>query len=119
MNLYQENILDHYKNPRRWGEIADADQVLEGANISCGDEIRFFLKFDRKNKIADLRWHGRACAICLASASMLAEQLIGQPIAQIKKLTKKEILANLGIDLSPIRLKCALLPLETLKKLEP
>lgn len=115
MNLYQENILDHYKNPRNWGQIKGADKVLEGANASCGDDLIFYLKLDKKQKISCIKWQGRACAISLASASMLSEQIIGKTPQDIQNIAIDQIKKNLGINLSPIRLKCALLPLETLK----
>lgn len=118
MNLYQEQILDHAQNPRHWGEIKAADRVLEGANLSCGDELRFFLKIDKPGKIIAIRWNGRACAICLASASMLSEQIVDKTIREIQNISTDDILRNLQIPLSPIRLKCALLPLLTLQKLK-
>lgn len=118
MNIYQENILDHAKNPRHFGEINNADQVIEGANPFCGDELKFFFKISQDYKIKDFSWTGRACAICLASTSTLSETLINKKISQVKKLAAKDHLENLGITLSPTRLKCAILPLETLKKLE-
>lgn len=116
MNLYQEQILDHYKNPRNWGQIKDAQKVLKGANVSCGDDLIFYLKLDKKQKINGVKWQGRACAICIASASMLSEQIIGQTPEEIQNIAIDQIKKNLGIALSPIRLKCALLPLETLKE---
>lgn len=116
MNIYQENILDHSQNPRNWGQIKGADKVLMGANISCGDELQFFLKIDRAGKIKAVRWFGRACAICLASSSMLSEQIVDKNFKDVQKISTDDILRNLKIPLSPIRLKCALLPLLTLQK---
>lgn len=116
MNLYQEQIIDHYKSPHNWGSIKDADKILEGANVSCGDDLKFYLKLDKNHKISDIKWHGRACAICIASSSMLSDQIKGQTLSQIEKISTDDIRNNLGIPLSPIRLKCALLSLETLKR---
>ena len=116
MNLYQEQIIDHYQSPHNWGEIKDADKVLEVANVSCGDDLTFYLKLDGDHKISDIKWQGRACAICIASSSMLSDQIVGQTLDQIQKIDINQIKENLGIPLSPIRLKCALLPLETLKR---
>lgn len=116
MNLYQEQIIDHYKSPHNWGSIKGADKVLEGANVLCGDDLTFYLKTDKKNKITNVKWRGRACAICIASASMLSDQIKGQTLTEIGKISADDIRNNLGILLSPVRLKCALLPLETLKR---
>jgi nitrogen fixation NifU-like protein len=112
-NLYQEQILDRYHHPRHQGIIEDAAKH-EGANRTCGDEITIYLRTDA-GVITDLRFESRACAICTASADLLADRLISQPETEIAQITPKEVQKMLGIPLSPIRLKCALLPLETLK----
>ena len=117
MNLYQENILDHYKNPRLYGELKNHNKTIEGANIFCGDEIKYFFKLSKNDKILQVSWTAQACAICMASCSILSEQIINQNLESVSKITKEQILTNLGIKLSPTRLKCALLPLETLKKI--
>lgn len=116
-DIYQENILDHYKNPRNFGELNKCTHQLTGANISCGDEITWYLDINN-NKIAKANFTGRACAICTASCSILSTQLIGKTIQEISDLKTKDITDNIGIPLSPVRLKCALLPLETLKDLK-
>ncbi len=112
--MYQENILDHYKNPRNSGRIDKASVHHHEYNPLCGDEIEMFLIIKDK-KIADVKFHGRGCAISQASASMLTEEIKGKSIEELKKMTKENILELLGISLSPVRLKCALLSLDTLK----
>ena len=113
--MYQENILDHYKSPRNFGKINDASVHHHEYNPLCGDEIEMFLIIDKDKKIADVKFNGHGCAISQASASMLTEQIKGKNIDGLKKLTKENILEMLGITLSPVRLKCALLSLDTLK----
>lgn len=113
--MYQENILDHYKNPRNFGKIENASVRHHESNPLCGDELDLFLVIDKNRKVADVRFNGRGCAISQASASMLTEQIKGKSIDELKKMTKENILEMLGIPLSPVRLKCALLSLDTLK----
>ena len=113
-SMYQENILDHYKRPRNFGKISNASVHHHEYNPLCGDEIEMFLIIKDK-KDADVKFHGRGCAISQASASMLTEEIKGKGIDELKKLTKENILELLGISLSPVRLKCALLSLDTLK----
>ena len=113
--IYQENILDHYKNPRNFGKIENASVNHHEYNPLCGDKIDMFLIIDKNNKIVDVKFHGSGCAISQASASMLTEQIKGKNIKELKKLTKENILELLRIPISPVRLKCALLSLDTLK----
>jgi len=112
--MYQENILDHYKRPRNFGKINNASVHHHEYNPLCGDEIELFLVVNDK-KVADVKFQGKGCAISQASASMLSEEIKRKSIEELKKLTKENILELLGISLSPVRLKCALLSLDTLK----
>lgn len=112
--MYQENILDHYKNPRNFGRIGNASVHHHEYNPLCGDEVEMFLTVKDK-KIADVRFQGKGCAISQASASMLTEQVKGKGIDELKEMAKEDILKMLGIPISPVRLKCALLSLDTLK----
>ena len=115
-DLYREQILDHYKNPRRRGTIEEADARGEGMNPLCGDEITITLSYgDDGETIEDVRFEGRGCAISQASTSMLMEKIVGRPASSVADMPKEELLDELGIPLGPVRLKCALLGLTTLK----
>ena len=113
--MYQENILDHYKNPRNFGKIENASVHHHEYNPLCGDEIDIYLIIDQNKKIIDIKFSGKGCAISQASSSMLSEEIKGKKIDELKKLTKENILNMLGIPISPVRLKCALLSLDTLR----
>ena len=112
--MYQENILDHFKNPRNFGKIENASVHHHEYNPLCGDEIEMDMVIENK-KVVEIKFNGHGCAISRASASMLTEQIKGKSIEEIEKLTKENILEMLGIPISPVRLKCALLSLDTLK----
>jgi len=113
--MYQEQILDHYKNPRNFGKIMNATVHHHEYNPLCGDEIEVYFLIDSDRNIADVKIYGKGCAISQASASMLTEKVKGKNIAMIKKLTKEDILEMLGIPISAVRLKCALLSMDTFK----
>jgi len=117
-NLYQEQILDRYHHPHHLGEIKDATFKLEGANRSCGDELQIYIQTDDQ-LITDARFTAHACAVCTASADLTLDRIIGQPTTTIDSLTADNVKESIGIPLSPIRLKCALLPLETLRGYKP
>ena len=112
--LYREVILDHYKNPRGHGVIDDADAVAEGQNPLCGDEVSIAVAFEG-DTIADVKFQGRGCAISLAATSMLTDLVKGRTAQEISAMPKDELLEEIGIPLSPVRLKCALLGLGVLK----
>ena len=114
-DLYRDFILDHYRNPRNAGTLPNPDATFEDNNPLCGDKIRMDLKVE-DGRVADVRFAGRGCAISMASASLLTEQIKGMPLADIAKLGKDEVLGNLGIDISAARLKCALLGIKVLKQ---
>ena len=114
-DLYREQILDHYKNPRQKGLIESSDYSYEDDNPLCGDFLHVDLKVDEKGIITDAKFEGHGCAISMASADMLLESLIGKKIEDAKKLSKQDILDLMGIELSPVRLKCALLSLKVTK----
>ena len=114
-DLYREVILDHYKNPRYKGQLPDHDLTFEDENPLCGDFLHVDLKTDGQGIIIDAKFDGHGCAISMASADMLLESLIGKTIEDAKQLTKQDILDLLGIELSPVRLKCALLSLKVTK----
>ena len=114
LSLEQQQIFELYKHPRFGGEVENADIVAKGANESCGDEVRLTLRLEGET-IMQIRHATRGCAICTAAADLLAARLEGQAKTCVGALSTEEIVAELGIPLSPVRLKCAILPLETLK----
>jgi nitrogen fixation NifU-like protein len=114
-DLYREIIIDHYKKPHYRGHLDPHDIRFEDDNPLCGDHIEITLRLDGDGKVADGRFDGKGCAISQASADMLIESVIGKPLEEVKKLSKQDILDLLGIDLGPVRLKCALLSLKVLK----
>src|ERR1017187_6951193 len=112
--LYRDFILDHYRNPRNAGILDHPDASFEDINPFCGDKIRVDLAI-RDGVVTDVRFKGRGCAISQASASLLTEEIKGKSLAEIDKIGKDEVLANMGINISPARMKCALLGLKVLK----
>jgi len=113
--MYREVILDHYKNPRNKGTLDPADFSFEDDNPLCGDRIRIDVRVGEDNKVKEVAFSGQGCAISQASASMLTEHIIGKSLDEVKQLSKDDILELLGIELGPVRLKCALLSLKVLK----
>jgi nitrogen fixation NifU-like protein len=115
-DLYREVILDHYKNPRGHGVIEDADAEAEGQNPLCGDEVAIYVAFGEDGETIDeVKFSGRGCAISQAATSMLMEMVEGRTATEVGELSKEELLEEIGIPLTPIRLKCALLGLGVLK----
>jgi nitrogen fixation NifU-like protein len=114
--LYREVILDHYKNPRGHGVIDPADATAEGMNPLCGDEVSIYVSFEEDgDTIHDVKFSGRGCAISQASTSLLIEMVKGRKATEIAELPKEDLLEEIGIPLTPVRLKCALLGLGVLK----
>ena len=114
-DIYREIILDYYRNPRNYGKIENPDISKRDSNPLCGDELEMHINL-KDNKVTDVKFTGKGCAISQASASMLTELIMGKDFDYVKKLTKEEILENLGLpDLGPARIKCALLSLKVLK----
>lgn len=114
MNIYQQQIMEHYHHPQNVGEPASFSLAAVAENISCGDETKVFLTLDQDN-LASMHHITNGCAICVASASLLSQELAGKNINQILTLDKANIEAILGIELTPARLRCGLLPLEAVK----
>jgi nitrogen fixation protein NifU and related proteins len=112
--FYREYILDHYKNPRNFGRLENPDITHEEDNPLCGDVVGMDFRI-KDGAIEDIRFHGRGCAISQASASLLTERLKGMALDDAKKIDKNDVLGELGIQISPARIKCALLPLKVLK----
>ena len=113
-DFFRQNILDHYQNPRNYGTLERPDISAEDSNPLCGDEIRMDLRV-RDGVIEDVRFSGKGCSISRAAASMLTEEIRGKTLEEVKRIGKEDVLEMLGIELGPVRLKCALLALKTLK----
>ena len=113
--LYRELILDHYKNPRHKGKIENSQYEFEDENPLCGDHLEIYLQTDENGVVRNAKFEGHGCAISMASADLLMDSIIGQTLDHVKKLSKQDILDLLGIELSPVRLKCALLSLKVAK----
>jgi nitrogen fixation NifU-like protein len=114
-DFYRELIIERYKSPRNRGELAPADFSYEDDNPACGDHIRIDVRVDENNQVSEAVFSGHGCAISQASADLLMESIAGKPLEEIKELSKEDILEMLGIELGPVRLKCALLSLKVLK----
>jgi len=114
--MYREVILDHYRNPRGHGAMDEPDAEAEGMNPLCGDEVTIFVSLAEDGAtIDDAKFSGRGCAISQAATSMLTELVKGRSATEVATLPKEELLEEIGIPLTPIRLKCALLGLGVLK----
>jgi len=114
MNIYRENIIEHYKNPVNFGSLKNYDIKANDLNLSCGDEVSIEIKLDH-DKIKEAKFQGKGCAISLASTDILLEHLKGKSINEIKKLNDKDIIKLLGVKLTLTRMNCAVLPLNALK----
>ena len=114
MDLYRDEILDHYKHPRHFGHLDEPSLTFHDSNPFCGDEITLELKI-ADGIVADVAFTGHGCAISRASASMMSDEIIGKPLEVLRGWNKEDILDLLGIDIGPVRMKCALLPLKALK----
>jgi len=114
-DLYRQIIIERYKSPIYRGELDPHDISFEDENPLCGDQIRIDLRVDENNVVKEAAFSGHGCAISQASADLLLETVIGKSLEEVKAVTKQDVLDLLGIDLGPVRLKCALLPLKVLK----
>ena len=112
--LYSEVLFDHFRNPRNFGRLPDAEISYEDFNPLCGDRIRIELRL-REGVIAEARFQGDGCAISLAAASMLTELVVGAEIAEGEIISSERLLSALGSDIQPTRMKCALLALEAVR----
>ncbi|MGD1995970.1 MAG: iron-sulfur cluster assembly scaffold protein [Anaerolineae bacterium] len=112
---YREHILDHYQNPRHWGRLKDPNLVGEADNPVCGDRVRLELQLDQAERVAEVAFGGKGCVISLAAASMLAEHVHGRGLEELHGLTDRDLLAMLGVNLSRVRTRCALVALEALR----
>jgi nitrogen fixation NifU-like protein len=113
-DFYRDYILDHYRNPRNFGSLERVDVEAEDLNPLCGDQIRMQLRLD-DGVVSEVRFSGKGCAISQASASMLTERVKGMKLTDVAKLSKDVVLEDVGIGISPTRMKCAMLGLRVLK----
>lgn len=114
-DLYREYILEHYRHPHNFGTMEHPTFEAEGQNPLCGDEIKVQVLVGSDDKVADVKFSGNGCAISQASMSILSDELIGKPIDVVAAMTREDIVELIGIDLTPVRLKCALLGLVVVK----
>jgi nitrogen fixation protein NifU and related proteins len=113
-DLYRDYILEHYRRPHNFGVLETPTASFEGANPLCGDRITMQLGI-RDGVVAEIAFTGRGCAISQASASLLTDEIMGMPVEKAEAYRADDLLDLLGIDISPARLKCAMLSLETLE----
>lgn len=115
-NLYREQILDHYKNPRNYGKVDNPTATCRLYNSACGDDITVSVKLRKRTMLEDMKFEGHGCAVSTASASLLSEKVKNMSVKEVMNLKKEDVLNLLGTKLTPTRLKCALLPLEAIHK---
>ena len=114
-DIYHEMIIDYSRNPVNYGEIEDHDVTYHDSNPLCGDSIDIDMKID-DNKVSDIKFHGKGCAICMACSSVLTEIAKGKDLDEVKNISKNDVLSELGLEhLQAVRIKCALLSLKVLK----
>jgi nitrogen fixation NifU-like protein len=114
-DLYRDEILEHYRQPHNFGTLDEPDATYEGNNPLCGDRITMMLTLDDAGTVSDVAFSGRGCAISQASASLLTDEIRGRSVEEVETMKNQDILDLLGIEISPARLKCALLSLDTLQ----
>ena len=115
MNIYRENILDHHRNPRNYGRLKSPSVSVDETNPLCGDHLHFDLAIEG-GTLNDIKFEGGGCAISLAGASMLTEEVKARALSAVEDMTDKDMLALLGVPLSPTRTKCGLLAISGLRK---
>lgn len=115
MNIYREQIMDHYRNPRNRGPLPGADAAVEESNPVCGDRLKLMYKLDG-DRLSEIRFEGEGCAISLAAASMLTELAQGKTLTELRAIRDEDMLAEIGVPLSPTRVKCGLLALSGLRR---
>lgn len=114
MDLYADNILDHFRSPRGKQSVSQPSVTHEEKNLSCGDGVKLSLKIE-DDKITEIGWDGTGCAISQAAMSMLSEELIGKTLTEIRAISPQYMLDILGVPIGPRRMKCAMLGLHTVK----
>jgi len=117
-NIYRQKVMSHYTAPENKGKMKNPSRVFNGVNPLCGDEVTFYVRLDSGKRIKEVKWEGAGCAISQAAASVFSGMIKGKTLAAARKLTSQKFLQALDIELSPVRRKCALLPLYTIKEQE-
>jgi len=115
LDMYAEEILDHYRNPKNFGKLEKPDVTVRELNPLCGDQYEFQVKISN-GRIEDVKFNGDGCAISTASASMLSEFIKGKKISDVKRMSQKDLMGILKIEVSPARIKCAMLAFDIVKK---
>ena len=113
--LYRDQILEHYKRPHNFGVVEDADLEFEDTNPFCGDEQHVTIKLDAEDRVSEVAFEGKGCAISTAATSLLTDELVGKTREEVLRLPKEYVLELLGIDISATRMKCAMLGLKIVK----
>src|ERR1700679_252410 len=113
--LYRDQILEHYKRPHNFGVVEDADLEFEDTNPFCGDEQHVTIKLDGDDKVAEIAFEGKGCAISTAATSLLTDEMVGKSREEVLRMPKEYVLELLGIDISATRMKCAMLGLKIVK----
>ena len=113
--LYSDTLLDHFRHPRNYGDLVNPDISHESFNPLCGDRVRIEVRL-LDTIVQETRFKGDACAICTAAASLLTELIVGMDIAAVSAISNDRLISSLESDIKPIRLQCALLPLEALRE---
>jgi len=115
-DLYRDEILEHYRHPHNFGTLENPDILQEGSNPLCGDRLTLMVDVDEQGVMRNVAFTGRGCAISQASASMLTDRLRGLTLAEAAAISRQDVLDDLGIEISPARLKCAMLSIDTLHR---
>ncbi|KKU88920.1 MAG: SUF system FeS assembly protein, NifU family [Microgenomates group bacterium GW2011_GWF2_47_9] len=117
MDIYAEEVMDHYEQPRNQGELEGNDvRTARDANASCGDMIQFFIK-TKAGRVIDVKWKGIGCAISVAGASKLSEYLQGQSLGDLARMSEAELVKAIGFQVNPGRMKCLTLPIRVVQKI--
>ena len=114
-NIYHERMIDLYEHPLNVGKLENPDFSYEDDNPLCGDVVRIDVCLDEEKRVSEVAWSGDGCVVCLASASLITEEIKGMPLSEVKSFSKERLLALIGVKLNKVRIKCATLALSVLK----
>lgn len=114
-DLYREYILEHYRNPQNYGTMPEPTFEAEGQNPLCGDELHVQVAVDDDQRVREVRFTGQGCAISQASMSILSDEIVGKTLDEVASMSREDVVELIGIELTPVRLKCALLGLVVVK----